>query len=107
MDVDVGHSRHHGPAAFIDDRRARRRCESALDAADPSVFDYYGRRPALWLRGVDDEPPGLDSIGGGIGCTARDQHGGAGQQMSKHGKSLSPGEAIHTATCRCFKLPLP
>ena len=81
MDVDVGHARHHGAAALVDDDRAGWRGEAASMRLIAAVLDDHGRCAARRLRGIDDQAPGLDGIGLGVGRSGGDQRGRAGEQM--------------------------
>ena len=70
MDVDIGHAGHDRAAALVDDGRARRRGEAVLDPGDPAILDDDRRRAARRLGRVDDQAPGLDRVGFGVGADA-------------------------------------
>ena len=59
MDVNVGHARHYGAAALVDDDRSGGRGEAAVDAGDPlSIIgghaDYATGLPPELAKAVDD-----------------------------------------------------
>ena len=67
MHVDIGHAWHDRAAALVDDHCAGGSREAAVDARDPSVLDDHRRIAALRLRRIDDQVPGLDGVGLGVG----------------------------------------
>jgi hypothetical protein len=81
VDVDVGHSGHHGAVALVDYDRAGRSNEAVLDRRNSAVLDDDGRGAALGPGGVYDQAPGLDRLG--LGRSRRGE-----QQSRRGGKSL-------------------
>ena len=82
--MDVCHARHDGAAALVDNDRARGGGEPIVDAADSAILDDDGRRSALALGSIDDQPPGLDRIRLGVRRSRGKQRGCAGKQMFEH-----------------------